>query len=344
MNKKVSYLVKLIIGIVFVLSASPAASAEDFYKGKTIRFIVGFSAGGGFDAYARLIARHIGRYVPGNPRTLVQSMPGAGSLISANYIYHKAKPDGLTVGNWSGGLVMAQAMGRKGVKFDARKFNWLGVPVTDSRVCALTRASGINSVEKWFTAKRPVKIGGSAPGAGLSDVPRTLKAALGLPIQVVEGYGGTSKIRLAAESGEVAGGCWAWESVKVTWRRALESGKVKVILQALAKRHPDLQDVPNAVEMAKTEEARQLIKLGIQDPAAIIRSYSLPPGTPRNRVAILRKAFMATMKDPKFLAEAKKSRLAMNPKSGKEVQGIVNGFFKVDAKLSSKLKKILSPN
>ncbi len=344
MNKKVSYLVKLIIGIAFVLSASPAASAEDFYKGKTIRFIVGFSAGGGFDAYARLIARHIGRHVPGNPRTLVQNMPGAGSLVSANYIYNKTKPDGLTIGNWAGGLVMAQAMGRKGIKFDARKFNWIGVPVKDSRVCALTKASGINSVGEWFGTKRPVKLGGNAPGSGLSDVPRILKAALGLPIQVVEGYRGTSKIRLAAESGEIDGGCWAWESVKVTWRRPLESGKVKVLLQALPKKHPELQDVPNAVELAKSDEARELIKVGIQNPAAIIRSYSLPPGTPKKRVAILRKAFMATMKDPKFLVEAKKSKLAINPESGEQVERIVNGFFAVEAGFSSRLKKILYPN
>src|SRR5574341_1648518 len=190
----------------------------------------------------------MGKHIPGNPTIIVENMPGAGSILSANHLYRIAKPDGLTIGNFHGFQVLNQVLGASGIEFDARKFEWLGVPVQDTGACALTKASGITSLEKWFAAKEPVKLGGEAPGTNDSDAPRILKFALGLPIQLIEGYKGTSQIRLAAEAGEVAGGCWTWESIKVTWRRGLESKNVNVVLQLNPKRHPDLSDVPNAIE------------------------------------------------------------------------------------------------
>lgn len=334
----------VMVGSLFVsLFCSSVVSAEDFYKGKTIRFVVGFSAGGGFDTYTRTIARHVPKHIPGNPTAIVENMAGAGSLIAANHVY-KAKPDGLTIGNWIGTLILQQVMGgQKGIEFDARKFEWIGLPVGDSNACALTKASGVTNVDRWFAAKEPVKIGGIAPGTANSDIPRVLKAALNLPIQLVEGYKGTADLRLAADSGEVDGGCWAWESIKVTWRKGIESGNIKVLIQALPKKHPALMDVPNAIELAKTEEARQLIKVGIMDASTIIRAYSLPPGTPKERVKILRDAFTATMKDPEFLAEAKKSSMDLNPMSGDEIENIVQRFFKLQPGLVAKLKDVLVP-
>lgn len=327
---------------LFFIFAS-IAQAQEFYKGKTIRFVVGFSAGGGFDTYTRTIARHIPKHIPGNPTAIVENMTGAGSLIAANHVY-KAKPDGLTIGNWIGTLILQQVMGgQKGIEFDARKFEWIGLPVGDSNACALTKASGVTNVDRWFAAKVPVKIGGIAPGTANSDIPRVLKAALNLPIQLVEGYKGTADLRLAADSGEVDGGCWAWESIKVTWRKGIESGNIKVLIQALPKKHPELMDVPNAIDLAKTEEARQLIKVGIMDPSVIIRAYSLPPGTPKERVKLLRDAFTATMKDPEFLAEAKKSSMDLNPMSGDEIENIVQGFFHLQPGLVAKLQDVLVP-
>ena len=329
------------VTLFFILAS--IGQAEEFYKGKTIRFVVGFSAGGGFDTYTRTIARHIPKHIPGNPTTIVENIAGAGSLIAANNVY-KAKPDGLTIGNWIGTLILQQVMaGQKGIEFDARKFEWIGLPVGDSNACALTKAGGITSIERWFAAKEPVKIGGIAPGTANSDIPRVLKVALNLPIQLIEGYKGTADIRLAADSGEVDGGCWAWESLKVTWRKGIESGDVKVLIQALPKRHPELPDVPNAIDLAKSEEARQLIKVGILDPSTIIRAYSLPPGTPKDRIKILRDAFMATMKDAEFLAEAKKSSLDLNPMSGEELEGMVQSFFKLPPNLIAQLREVLVP-
>ena len=218
-----------------VLVAMPRASADEFYKGKTITFVVGFSAGGGFDTYTRLIARHFGKHVPGNPTVVVENRTGAGSLIAANYIFHQAPRDGTVIGNWIGPLVLQQVLGNKAAKFDGRQFGWLGVPTPDSGVCALTQASGIKTMDDWFKSERPIKIGGTAPGSTTDDVPKLLQAALGLPMKLVEGYQGTSKVRLAAESGEIDGGCWAWESIKPTWAKGLQSGEVHIVLQTTEK-------------------------------------------------------------------------------------------------------------
>jgi tripartite-type tricarboxylate transporter receptor subunit TctC len=281
MRKRTIYGFSLLAAIVLAFGLSTRASGEDFYKGKTLRFVVAFSAGGGFDTYTRAIARHMGRHIPGNPTTLVQNMTGAGGIIATNYMYNKAKPDGLTIGNWIGGLVQQQIFGAKGVQYDARKFEWVGVPSKDHAVCGMTVASGITSLDKWFASKTPVKVGGIGPGGQVSDIPRILNAALGVPVKVIDGYRGTAKVRLAAESGELAGGCWAWQSMKVTWKRMVESGGVKVIVQAMPEKHPELPDVPNASDYAKTEEAHQYLKYGIHDTALMTRLYSLPPGTPK---------------------------------------------------------------
>lgn len=294
------------------------------------------------DIYARAIGRHLGRNIPGNPSVIVENMPGAGSLIAANYLYNQVKPDGLTIGSWIGGLVLQQVIGQqKGIEFDARKFEWIGLPAGDSSSCAVTKKGGVTNTDQWFTAKVPVKIGAMAPGSVTSDIPKILKAALNLPIQVVEGYKGTAEVRLAADSGEVDGGCWGWESLKIMWQNGIETGNTKVLIQMLPKKHPDLPDVPNALDLAKSDDARQLINIGIIDPATMVRALSLPPATPKDKVKILRDAFMATMKDPKFLAEAKTAQLDLNPMPGQEVEKIVQGFFTLQPSTVAKLRDVV---
>jgi tripartite-type tricarboxylate transporter receptor subunit TctC len=341
MKKGIFHVSLFAIIAAFVGSPGHVSYAQDFYAGKTIRIVVGFPAGGGFDTYSRIMARHINKYIPGNPTVVVDNVTGAGSLIAANSVYKAAKPDGLTIGNFIGNLISQQLFGGSGIEFDARKFEWIGVPVKDHVVCALTKASGITSVEAWMAAKNPVKLGGSAPGTTNDDVAKLLKAALGLPIQLVTGYKGTAPIKLAAESGEIDGGCWAWESIKVMWRQGLDAGQVSIVLQAVPKAVPDLPKVPVAIELAKTEEGRKLIQIGIHDTAAITRPYAVPPGTPKDRVQILRRAFRETMKDKDFLAEAVKSKLDIDPLSGEEVAKIVAGLFKVDSAMVAKMSEIL---
>lgn len=322
--------------------ANLVGAQENFYKGKTIRMIVGTSAGGGFDTYTRTIARHFGKHVPGQPAIVVENMAGAGHLIAANHMYQVAKPDGLTIGHFHGGWFLYQVFKRPGIEFDAAKFEFLGSPIKESRACAFTKASGITSVERWLASKTPVKVGGIGGGAP-DDIAHMLAATTALPIQLVAGYKGTSEIRLAAESGELAGGCWTWDSIRSTWSKAIQSGEAIVVLQALSKPHPELPNVPLAQSLAKTEEARQLIQAGIQDPADYYRPYVAPPRTPKARVETLRQAFDATMKDPEFLADAQKAKLDIEPITGNELANIVGKLFKLSPAMAGKLNDILSP-
>jgi len=329
----------LAVAVGFSTSLS---AQEPFYKDKTVRIMVGFSPGGGFDTYARIIGRHIAKHIPGSPTIIVENMTGAGSLVAANHVYNVAKPDGLTMGHFIGGFFLGQVLGQAGIEFDARKFEFVGAAVTEDVVCALTKASGITSMEKWMASKTPVKLGGTAPGAYAPDnLIRILRTALGLPIQLVSGYKGTADIRLAADSGELAGSCWSWDSIKSTWRNALDAGNVVPVLKAVSKEFPDLPRVPRAVSLAKTEEARQLIQVGIDDGSKYARPFVLPPGTPKERVGVLRKAFQETLKDPAFLAEAEKAKLGLDPVSSEELEEMVSRLFKLSPGLVAKLKDIL---
>jgi tripartite-type tricarboxylate transporter receptor subunit TctC len=319
------------------------AQESGFFQGKTVRIVVGTSPGGGFDVYSRTLARHMGKYTAGNPNFIVENMPGAGHRIAANHVYKVARPDGLTVGNFFGGLLVGQVLGYSGIEFDAAKFEYIGVPVKDNPVCALTKASGITSYEKWSAAKAPVKLGATgADDLMLYGIPKILNAALGVPVQVVAGYKGTADIRLAAESGELAGGCWGWESIRSTWKKSIDNGDVNVVLQTVPKSQPELVKVPLAIEMAKTDEGRQLIQIGIHNVSAITRPYVLPPGTPKDRVQMLRKAMADTLKDQEFLAEVKKLNFAVDPISGEELESIIHGLFKMKPDTLARLKEILN--
>jgi tripartite-type tricarboxylate transporter receptor subunit TctC len=338
---KLSVIRRMLIFALIVGSwGNVVAASDNYYRGKTVRIIVGLSAGGGFDVYARTMARHMGKHIPGNPTFVVENMPGAGSMISANHVYKMAKPDGLTLGHFVGSLFMQQLLGRPGAEFEATKYEFVGAPIPEETACALTKASGITSMESWQTAKSPVKLGGTGSGP-IVDVPKILQYALGLPIQLVLGYKGTADIRLAAESGELAGACWSWDAIKSTWTKALESGNVSIVLQALPKPHHDLPKVPLAINYAKSDEARQLIQIGIHDAADIARPFVMPPQTPKEHVRIMRAAFMATLKDPAFLNEAQKTKLEVNPITGEQLEKIVAGIYKTNPQILSKLKDAL---
>lgn len=328
------------IFVATLLVVSAFAAEPDYYRGKTVRIIVGLSAGGGFDVYARALSRHMGKHIPGNPTFVVDNMPGAGSMIAANHVYKSAKPDGLTLGHFVGSLFMQQLLGRPGAEFQAVKYEFIGAPIPEKTACALTKTSGITSIDRWFATKSPVKLGATGSGP-IVDVPKILKVAIGLPIQLVLGFKGTADIRLAAESGELAGACWSWDGIKSTWTRGIESGEVNIVLQALAKPLPDLAKVPLAISYAKTDDARQLIQVGIHDAADIARPFVMPPNTPKDRVHTIRQAFLATLKDPAFLAEAEKSKLDVDPVTGEALEKIVAGIYKMNPAMLAKLKEVL---
>ena len=327
---------------IIVLIAD-SSRADDFYKGKTIRVIVGGSAGGGFDIYTRAMARHMGKHIPGNPAMLVENMTGAGTLIAAKYLHSSAKPDGLSFGIFNGALILSGALGNKSIDFDMRELEFLGVPVQDSTVCALRKESGVTNMDQWFASKSPIKLGGLSPGNSTSDVARIIAAALNLPIQLVEGYKGTNEIRLAADAGELHGACWAWETLRTAWSKAIPAGEVNVVLQVTAKTIPELPNVPMSLDLAKSDEARQLLKAGAIDPAAIVRVYVTTPRTPKDRLQLLRAAFAKTLTDPDFIAESKKANLDINPLNGEEVKKIVDDLFKLTPAMRTKLAGVLAP-
>lgn len=322
--------------------ASAAASPEEFYRGKVIRIVVGFSAGGGFDTFARTVARYMGKYVPGNPSIIVDNMPGAGSLIAANHIYRVAKPDGLTIGAFNGNQILGQLVGAQGINFDARKMEWVGAPGYNHDLCVLHQRTGITSADQWLASKTPLRLAGSAPGATTDDVAKVLREAIGLPLRVVAGYKGTADMRVAVESGEMDGLCgFSWVSVRATWRRAVESGQAIIILQSAPKAHPELPKVPLSINFAKSPEAKQLIDAGVHQPGAITYGYSLPPNTPRERVQVLRRALMQAVRDPELLHDANKANLEIAPASGEEITQAIENMFKTPAAVVAKLKQTL---
>lgn len=327
---------------LLLAAATSAVAQEPFYKGKTVRIIVGGSAGGGYDTYTRVIARHLGKHVAGNPNFVVENMTGAGTLISANHVYKVAKPDGLTIGHFIGGLLLQQVLGKPGIEFEGQKFEYLGVPAQDNTVIGVTKASGVTSIENWLATKTSLKFGGVGPGSATDDIAKVVRATVGVPIQLVSGYKGTADIRLAINSGELHGIANSWESFKSGWSKEIESGAVMVVLQMVPnRRHPDLPNVSMITDIVKSEDALKIIQAGIYDYGAIARPYVLPPNTPKDRVLMLRKGLTETYKDPEFLADAQKARLDMDPLSGEELEKVVARTYKLEKPIVEKLKEIL---
>jgi tripartite-type tricarboxylate transporter receptor subunit TctC len=335
-------LTRVFFGLLACLWLTGQASAqEQFYKGKTIRIIVGLSAGGGYDVYTRAVARHFGKHIPGNPAIVVENMVGAGSLIAANHVYKVARPDGLTIGHFLGGLFLQQVLGKPGIEFDGRKFGYVGAPAQDSQMLAVSKRSGINNADHWFGSKTIVKFGGVGAGSATDDLTKIAIATISAPIQLVSGYKGTADVRLAFNSGEIDGLTSAWESFKSTWSKEVADGEVLMILQAIPKPHPELPKVPRVIDYAKTELDRKVIHVGMHNYNPVARPYVLPPGTPKDRVVLLRKAFMDTLKDPEFIADATKSKLDLSPLSGEDLEKTVLEIYGAEPDVVAKLKDIL---
>lgn len=333
-------LVAIYLFIGMIVASPPSARADDYYKDKTLTIIVGYSPGGSFDLYARVLARYIGRYLPGNPTRIVENMTGAGGLIAANHLYNRAKPDGLTIGAWAAPLVLQQIMGNDAAQFDGRKFGYLGIPSPYDTVCTFNQKSGITKMDDWIHAKRPQKIAAIGPGTSTSDIPKLLKAALNLPIDVVDGYKGGANARIAVESGEVDGYCGSWGTVETVWRSAYESKKIYPVLQASLTSLPKYKKIPLAISYAKTEEARELLKVADNAHTAQF-PFSVPPGLPKERLEMLQSAFMKTFKDRDLIAEAKKSQLDIDPVDGPKIAKTLTGLYNLKPSTVARLKEIL---
>jgi len=341
MHKKFLCLVIFVIGLSFVVGASATALGEEFYQGKTILFIVGYFPGGGYDTYTRAVARHIGKYIPGNPTLIVQNMTGGGSLIAAHYIYSRAKPDGLTVGVWNSGLVLSQALGDRSVKFKGDKFGWIGAPHKGFPTCTIMGFTGLKTLKDVLNSKKPLKMGTTAAWGGTtSDLPRILNLTLSTKFDVISGYGGTSTISIVMQQRDLDGACWGWESMRVVARAVLDAkGDDKLIpfLTHGNPQDPEVKDLPRLTEVIKGKENRAILDAWLPQ-YDFQRPLMLPPGTPKERLSILRKAYKATLEDPEFLAEAKKSKLIINYVSGEEIEKSVDQILGISPETKESLQ------
>ena len=338
MKRKLLYLVRVVIGLALLFGVSMLASAEDFYKGKTLRFIVGYSPGGGYDAYTRTIARHISKYIPGNPTVIVQNMTGAGSLIAAHYLNKRAKADGLAVGVWNNNAVLNKALGDASVKFDPTKTVWIGAPSIGLPTCSVMGFAGVRTLEDIKNSKKPIKMGGTR-GSMLSDLPKIMNKTLGTKLEVIPGYRGTAPIRIALQKGEVDGVCFGWESKRVTARSMLDAEGDNKLIPFLIEgnsQDPEVKDLPQFSEVIKGKDNRAMFNAWVQM-YKFQRPLSLPPGTPRERVEILRKAFKAALEDPELLAEAKKSNVLIDYVSGEQIEKYVEQIMAIPPEVKEKL-------
>ncbi|HXV85006.1 MAG TPA: hypothetical protein VEG60_34610 [Candidatus Binatia bacterium] len=343
--KRAITIAALIIGIGLIFNLAPSmAEADDFYAGKTIRFIVGAPAGGGYDTYARSIARHLGKHIPGNPTMVIENMDGAGSLIAANYVYNKAEPDGLTVGVWISGQIIRDALGDHSIKFDGRKFGWIGAPSNGSPTCAMMGFSGLKTWDDVINSKRPIKMGGVRAGTSYTDVPNILNKVAGTKFDVISGYAGTSPVRLAMQRREVEGACLGWESMRVSNRAMLDAKGDDRLIPFIAHRKvedPEVKDLPLFTEVIKGKDNIATYKSWAAS-YEFQRPFSLPPNSPPERLQTLRKAFAATLRDPEFLAEAKKTKLYIKPVAGEDIEGYVNEIYSMSDKVKENLSFLVT--
>lgn len=329
-------------GLLFSTSNGFAAASE-FYKGKTITFLVGYRAGGGYDTFTRAVARHIGRHIPGNPTAAVENRGGAGSLIAANVIYNNTKADGLTAGVFGSGLVTQQALNARGIRFDAQKFNWLGSMSEGTPVCGMMAFTGLKNWEDVRNSKKPLKMGSTGSGSTTDDLPKLMNGFMGTNFEVISGFKGTSAVRLAMRRQELDGACWTWESMRATARSLLDAkGDERLIPFIIEGDYEDaeVQNLPQFTEVVKDKEDLAAFKAWL-NPYEFFRPVVLPPNTPNERVEILSAALRETMKDPKFLADAKKSKLDVSYTSGERIETLVDEVLGISADARKKLNELI---
>ena len=334
----------LAFGVAFIAVSSAtdtrAEDSPDFYKGKTVSLYVGSTSGGVYDVYARLLARHMGRHIPGNPKILPMNMEGAGGLRLANFLYNAAPKDGTVMGTINRGAPFEPLLGEAiAAKFDASKFTWIGSASDEVSTCVVWKRAGIERFDELFA--KEITVGGTGGTADTNQFPKAIRGVLGARIKLVSGYPGGADIDLAMERGEVDGRCgWSWSSILSTRKQWLDNGSIRVVVQLALHKHPNLPDVPLIMDYAKTQEQSEMLRL-IFVRGALGCPFLAPPGIPANRAEILRRAFDATMQDASFLAEAKRSELEIAPIPGRELQKLVADIYRTPANVVAKTKAML---
>jgi tripartite-type tricarboxylate transporter receptor subunit TctC len=316
---------------VALLAALPASTAlaqspADFYRGKSIELYVNVSVGGGYDLYARMVARHLGKHLPGHPTIVPQNMPGGGGMRLANWLYNVGPKDGTVIGAVARAMAFEPLLGNKSAQYDGIKFNYIGSANNEVSVCVAWYTSGVKTFEDAQKTQLVVGTGGVADDT--YQYPAILNNLFGAKFKMVPGYPGGNDINLAMERGEVQGRCSIpWSTVKATRKFWIDEKKVNLLMQYSLSKHVDLPNVPLVMDLAKTDEQRNILKL-IFGRQVMGRPFAVPPGVPPARVAMLRKAFMDTMADKDFLAEAAKAKFEINPVSGETIENLVSEVYR----------------
>ena len=317
-----------LVALTPLLLAPAAAQAEavaDFYKGKTLSLIAGFPPGGGYDTYVRVLARHYGRFIPGQPNVVASNMPGAGSLTAANTIYAKYAPDGLALAMFASSAAMEPLIGNKAALFDPQKFSWIGSMSQDVAFCGVWQHPGGATTFQEMLTKETV-IGGGAPAAITYQHPMVIKNVLKANFKVIAGYKGTRDINIAMQRGEVNGTCGMFgSSVKAQFLNEVKDGRMTLFIQMGSKRSDEFGKIPSVFDFAKTDEDRAILQFHFGQ-LLLGRPLAGPPGIPADRLAALRTALFATMKDGQFLAEANKAGLDIDPVAPDEVHKLLKQF------------------
>jgi len=318
-----------VVAVLTLTAPARAQTVEEFYRGRSITVLVGFTAGGGYDLYARLLGRHMGRHVPGNPTIVVQNMPGAGSMKATQYVYGIAPKDGLTLGTVSRGMVTEPLL--NAANFDPTKLTWLGTITSETSVCATWKTSPVKSWDDMF--KREFSLGGSAVGADPDTFALIMRNVFGAKVKLVTGYPGGNDINLAMERSEVDGRCgWSWTSLK-SQKNWLP--QINLLVQFNLEKNADLPNVPVALERAASDEQRQVLRLLIAG-QYVGRPFFTSPDIPADRKAALRAAFDATMKDPQFLADAAKLDLEISPVGAATIDAFLAELYRTPKDVVSK--------
>jgi tripartite-type tricarboxylate transporter receptor subunit TctC len=334
---------------LFAPGLAPKAwtQTEPFYRGKTIRIMVGSTAGGFYDRWARLFARHMGKYIPGQPEIIAQNMPGAGSVIAANHVFNVAKPDGLTIAMPLNSLYVDQLAGRSEVQFDLRKFHWIGSPAVESVIMYVRADTPYRSIADIVKAKEPLKCGGTGTASSDYILAKVLEETIGARINNVLGYAGGTEIDIAVEKGEVV--CRAHSTSAHFGREPFDTwhkkGFDRHLIQTSRKRDSRAPDVPTVNEIFdqfKVPANSRRIAQVVLAAGDFGRPMMVTPGTPSERVKILREAFFKTLSDPEVLAEAKKSRMDVEPTSGEELESLVKEIFDSSPEVLERVKKLLA--
>jgi len=340
MRRLQSFFVGALAVALLLTAAAPYAAAQgvaDFYKNRNVDEYIGYSTGGAYDFYARVIGRHMGAHIPGHPALIPRNMEGAGSLRLANWLYRVAPQDGSVFATIGRGIAFDPLLIGKGDQFDAQKFNWIGSANNEVSVCVALKDSGIAKFDDLFS--KPLTVGGTGTSADTDQFPRVLNNVLGTHFKVIEGYPGGNEVVLAMERGEVNGRCgWSWSSVKSTHKAWIDENKMIVLVQLSLNKHPELPDVPSILDFAKTDEQRAILRM-VFARQVMGRPYVAPPNVPAERIAALREAFTATMQDKDFLAEANKTQLEVNPVSGEDVEKLVKDVYATPADIVAKAKE-----